>query len=317
MTRGLQLRRPSSRNSELSRSNSTTRSNSATHASLSPQEDEELSNLILTDEDMTSTFYNRDQRQFLGCEHYRTNCKMRAECCGAWYCCRFCHDEVEDHSVDRHAIRFMMCLLCKTPQRTGQDCRSCGKTMAHYFCRDCNLWDDDPEKRIFHCELCGICRKGRREDFVHCDKCRGCISASFFPEHKCRDGALESNCPICNENLFGTTEPIHFMKCGHAIHFWCFQDYTKNSYQCPICLKSVLDTTYLFKCIEDVLATQQMPEEYANKQSLVLCNDCEKKSMAPFHFIYHRCAHCRSFNTKALGTVNADSLSIEYIADGT
>lgn len=309
MTRGLQLKRPSSRNSELSCTNS------AAPRSISSFEEDKVSNLIITSEDLVASFYAKDETRFLGCEHYRTNCKVRAECCGSWYCCRYCHDDVEDHSIDRHKIKFMLCMLCKTAQPTAKSCRACNKIMAHYHCALCNLWDDDPDKVIFHCSLCGICRKGKRDDYIHCERCRGCISATHFSIHVCRDGSLEGNCPICNENLFGTTEPIQLMKCGHPIHFWCFQDYTKNSYQCPICLKSVLDTTYFFKCIEDVLATQQMPEEYAHKKSLILCNDCEKKSVVPFHFIYHRCAHCRSFNTKALGTVKDDSSSIEYIQE--
>ena len=30
----------------------------------------------------------------------------------------------------------------------------------------------------------------------------------------------------------------------------------------------------------------------------VLCNDCEKRSQAPFHFVYHCCEHCQSYNTR-------------------
>lgn len=30
----------------------------------------------------------------------------------------------------------------------------------------------------------------------------------------------------------------------------------------------------------------------------VLCNDCGKKGQAEFHFVYHKCPHCASYNTK-------------------
>ena len=32
----------------------------------------------------------------------------------------------------------------------------------------------------------------------------------------------------------------------------------------------------------------------------VLCNDCEQKSQAPFHFVYHCCSQCQSYNTRVL-----------------
>ena len=33
----------------------------------------------------------------------------------------------------------------------------------------------------------------------------------------------------------------------------------------------------------------------------ILCNDCERKGQAPFHFVYHKCPHCASYNTRVLG----------------
>lgn len=32
----------------------------------------------------------------------------------------------------------------------------------------------------------------------------------------------------------------------------------------------------------------------------LLCNDCEERSSAPFHFVYHKCGHCASYNTRIL-----------------
>ena len=45
-----------------------------------------------------------------------------------------------------------------------------------------------------------------------------------------------------------------------------------------------------------------MPQEYKNTYSNVFCNDCEKKSHAKFHFIYHKCGHCLGYNTKVITT---------------
>jgi hypothetical protein len=47
----------------------------------------------------------------------------------------------------------------------------------------CKLWDDDPEKSIYHCNDCGICRigQGLGKDFFHCKV--GCFlspSSSWF-----------------------------------------------------------------------------------------------------------------------------------------
>lgn len=54
--------------------------------------------------------------------------------------------------------------------------------------------------------------------------------------------------------------------------------------------------------IDSLLAEQTMPPEYANIFSNVLCNDCEVKSEAPYHFLYHRCDRCKGYNTKVLET---------------
>ena len=40
-----------------------------------------------------------------------------------------------------------------------------------------------------------------------------------------------------------------------------------------------------------------MPPEYRNKKMVVICNDCLKKSVVPFHIIGGKCKGCRSYNT--------------------
>lgn len=60
--------------------------------------------------------------------------------------------------------------------------------------------------------------------------------------------------------------------------------------------------TEYFKRIDAMLAQHKMPAEYENWASYILCNDCEKKSEAKYHFLYHKCGPCGSYNTKVLKT---------------
>lgn len=46
------------------------------------------------------SFHDTDG-QIYGCEHYKRNCKLVAVCCDKLFTCRFCHDKVSDHSMDR------------------------------------------------------------------------------------------------------------------------------------------------------------------------------------------------------------------------
>jgi RING finger/CHY zinc finger protein 1 len=62
-----------------------------------------------------------------------------------------------------------------------------------------------------------------------------------------------------------------------------------------------------------MLANHVMPPEYENVKSLILCNDCEEKSTTKFHFVYHKCQKCQSYNTKIIKTFT--SLSEESDID--
>lgn len=107
---------------------------------------------------------------FLGCEHYRRNVKMQCATCERWYTCRFCHDAVEDHILPRKDTKHMLCMICGCPQKASDTCTRCGGSAAYYFCGVCKLWNDDPNKPIYHCSDCGLCRVGQGlgKDFFHC-----------------------------------------------------------------------------------------------------------------------------------------------------
>lgn len=246
--------------------------------------------------------------QVLGCRHYKVACKFMASCCRKWHPCRFCHDDAADHELNRYATQFCLCMHCSTAQPASNRCinPACAKALSAYYCDTCKFWDNDDSKKIFHCEKCNVCRLGERSHYTHCDKCNACLHNDYHSTHKCIERSLECDCPICGEFLFTTILPIMFMPCGHAIHFFCHRDHLQTSYQCPICLKSVLDMTQFFNQVDLMLAGHEMPAEYANLQSLVLCNDCEMKSLVKFHFLYHKCNYCKSYNTKILQTLNQD-----------
>jgi hypothetical protein len=112
---------------------------------------------------------------------------------------------------------------------------------------------------------------------------------------------LEGNCPICSENLFASTQPSLFMPCGHAIHTACYQQHIRSgSYVCPVCCKSVGNMREYFEHLDRLMRIQRMPPEYRHWRAEVLCNDCEKRSIVAYHFLYHKCSHCASYNTKLL-----------------
>lgn len=47
------------------------------------------------------------------------------------------------------------------------------------MCLECSFFDDDLDKKQFHCSACGICRVGGRNKFFHCDTCGCCYAKSL------------------------------------------------------------------------------------------------------------------------------------------
>ncbi|XP_065876833.1 zinc finger protein BRUTUS-like At1g74770 [Euphorbia lathyris] len=242
------------------------------------------------------------RRVTLGCKHYKRNCKLVTPCCNKIYTCIRCHDEEADHATDRRAITQMMCMKCLVIQPIGKTCITApckNLSMGRYYCRICKLFDDDRE--IYHCPYCNLCRLGRGLgiDYFHCMNCNACMSRSLRV-HTCREKCLEENCPICHEYIFTSSAPVKSLPCGHLMHSACFQDYTCTHYICPICSKSLGDMQVYFKMLDTLLAEVKMPDEYCGKTQAILCNDCEKRGAAAFHWHYHKCPYCGSYNTRLL-----------------
>ena len=78
-----------------------------------------------------------------------------------------------------------------------------------------NLYDHDTSKQQFHCAGCGLCRVGGGEHFRHCPKCQTCVGKLGFESHKCLEGASQAACPVCQEDMFSSTQGSRALRCGH------------------------------------------------------------------------------------------------------
>ena len=77
------------------------------------------------------------------------------------------------------------CDVCQSLSlKIEEKCRKCGVKFGKYVCIDCRLFDDDDSKKQFHCDKCGICRVGGKDNFFHCDTCGYCMNNSIKDSHK-------------------------------------------------------------------------------------------------------------------------------------
>lgn len=276
------------------------RSEEITHSELGA---DEFSRLCLedgiTEEEKAISF---NEEGLTGCAHYFRNCKTACSTCGKFYMCQICHDDAEQHEMDRTKTTRMLCLSCKKPQPAARECHFCHEVMGDYYCSKCKLWSDDPDKPIYHCDKCGICRVGRGIgiDVFHCDTCGICMSLVVENNHRCIEQAANSGCPICLDNLFSSTKPVVFMPCGHPIHSECFNEYSKRFYRCPLCSKSILNTSALFRMIDEEVRSEVLPPELEDQDVYIVCQDCRLKSRTKFHLAGLKCDTCGSYNTARL-----------------
>jgi RING finger/CHY zinc finger protein 1 len=216
-----------------------------------------------------------------GCEHYIRRCSLIAPCCDKAYVCRHCHNDAEDHDIDRHAVKEVVCAVCDHRQPVSQTCcnEACGITFAAYFCAVCNFFDDRIERNYYHCDKCGICRvKLGENDYMHCDTCGTCVSVN----HRCKVDQFHTDCPICLENLFHSTKPAHVPACGHPIHSYCmFQCMQQNR----IKYNSYMDT---------LISSAPIQEEIA---FVIRCNDCDFNDEVKYHPYGMKCGGCGGYNT--------------------
>lgn len=284
------------------------------HICVSSQESIRKANptYFVKDLDIMEESLRTSAKRVYGCSHYQRGCEIVANCCHKVFNCRFCHDESSTHLIDRTLTKLMICSYCETKQIAAKVCSNskCGKLMASYYCEPCKLWDNS-NSDIYHCDDCGICRKGLGLgiDYFHCQKCNVCLSINLRNNHKCVEGSLHSNCPICAEDMFTSRTVVTFLPCkfntnsgGHALHRECQHQLLQTSYKCPLCLKSIARMSGFFRKIDLMLEESVMPIEYQNTMAVAYCNDCETETTTKYHFLYLSCQVCRGYNTKLVST---------------
>ena len=88
-----------------------------------------------------------------------------------------------------------------------------------------------------------------------------------------------------------------------------------------------------FGMLDALLASEELPEEYRDRCQVfilhffsllcpsiffrimnlimvildILCNDCDKKGTARFHWLYHKCGSCGSYNTRVIRVDSTDT----------
>ncbi|KAJ5587925.1 uncharacterized protein N7459_003690 [Penicillium hispanicum] len=248
------------------------------------------------------------EEAFLGCQHYMRNVKLQCFTCKKWYTCRFCHDVVEDHHLIRRDTEHMLCMLCGHPQPAAQNCRQCGQQSAQYYCEICKLWDNDSKKSIYHCADCGICRigQGLGKDFFHCKTCSVCLPISIEDTHRCIERSTQCDCPICGDYMFTSPETVVVMRCGHSIHHKCLSEYSKTSFRCPICSKTITNMESTFRNLDRTIESQPMPADFKDTKGLIYCNDCGAKSIVKYHWLGLKCDLCESYNTAQIRLLQGD-----------
>ncbi|KAH8796620.1 hypothetical protein BGZ57DRAFT_864337 [Hyaloscypha finlandica] len=256
-----------------------------------------------------------EQTPVLGCRHYTRNVKLQCSSCDRWHTCRLCHDEAEDHILNRKATKNMLCMVCGCAQRASEFCVGCGERTAWYYCDVCKLWDNDSTKNIYHCHDCGICRKGRGlgKDFFHCKTCGTCMSMAVERSHKCIERVSDCDCPICGEYMFDSPSRVVFMLCGHSIHKACWDEHMKSSYKCPICSKSMINMETQFRNLDRAIQNQPMPPQFQDTKAMVSCNDCYAKSAVKYHWLGLKCAICDSYNTAQLSILTDPEVEVPLI----
>lgn len=237
----------------------------------------------------------------MSCAHYLRKCRLLAPCCKKQYACRICHDEGEDHALDRRSVTNIVCIQCQLKQEIATNCKECGILFGSYSCLICRLFDDN-DKKQFHCVGCGICRVGGRENFFHCAKCNICIAKSIMDSHTCVENMSRRVCPVCLEDLHSSRKKVDIPSCSHMIHSECLVEmFQHGRMSCPTCNHSLVDMKNVWEHFDEAIANTPMPEIYLNYRVAVLCRDCHVTSKVIFHVIGLKCEGCGGYNTTRVG----------------
>lgn len=232
------------------------------------------------------------------CTHHRRKCHIKVTCCQGTFGCLKCHNEQSTHKATIRDIEALVCLNCSHEQKgLLNTCQKCHAELVKYSCGTCHLMEDE-DRGQFHCEGCGLCRLGGKVNYFHCDTCQMCLPNSLMGSHKCIERVSHSNCPVCQDDLHTSKEPCQIPPCQHLIHKGCFDGLIANSlFYCPICSRSLLDLSPLWKVMSKQIEKYPMHGKYQDITVNVICRDCCQSTKSPFHVIGLLCKFCQGFNT--------------------
>lgn len=240
------------------------------------------------------------------CTHYENCLQVFAKCCNKYYDCHLCHNEQNNHKLNRKLIKKIKCVNCTTENDVGNKCKGCNIEFAKNFCNICNVWCNK-YKDIYHCYDCGFCRVGKRENYYHCNKCNLCLSLNCIDSHNCENIDKSDNCPLCLSGLHNADSGILILKCNHFIHEKCLDEIIKNTDKskkipcCLLCKKSVVNFLKYESIFDKNIKDYELPCIYQKWTTNILCNDCCVKSTVKYHTTYHKCQGCKSYNTTIIG----------------
>ena len=60
---------------------------------------------------------------------------------------------------------------------------------------------------------------------------------------------------------------------------------SNGHYACPLCGVSMMNMTDVWKIYDKEISETPMPEEYRDLLANILCRDCNKTSVTPFHVL--------------------------------
>lgn len=233
-------------------------------------------------------------------EKYKQKCKIIAQCCEEVFPCWMCHNDyfgsttIKDsmHFINTQNIEKIICKECGKTQNISNKCILCKTQFAVYYCNICKIHINS--KNNFHCELCKSCVEGNKKDYCHCNTCVCCVKKDIYKTHKCMPNRLSNDCPICLDKLATTVEEVVILSCGHTLHMSCYTTLIKYMHKCPICSKTIKDTTK-----DDKRKDEQIKIDGYGDQKIIFvgCYDCETKCLTIYHYVGTKCSNCKSYNT--------------------
>ncbi|KAG6527492.1 hypothetical protein ZIOFF_009595 [Zingiber officinale] len=128
-----------------------------------------------------------------------------------------------------------------------------------------------------------------------------CYSNSLLNKHSCVENSMRHHCSICYEYLFDSLKETTVLQCGHTMHSDCLNEMLKHEkYCCPICSKSIMDMSSIWKKLDEEIEATDMLGNYRSRKVWILCNDCNRTTEVVYHIIGQKCSHCHSYNTRKI-----------------